>query len=113
MGPDHFSRIESGEEPNNMEDKFPDAQLFVITVVDKTFQAIIHLLSTCYVPEGFTTMQKKQLVSKAADFTLIAGQLYKMGLDEILRWCVFEHKRHWIRSEAHVGVIGGHYIGKE
>ena len=55
MGPDHLSRIESGEEPTSLEDNFPDAQLFVIIMVDKMFEAINHLLSTAYVPERFTT----------------------------------------------------------
>ena len=59
MGPDHLSRIESGEEPTILEDNFPDAQLFAVTVVDKKFEALIHLLSTGYAPEGFTTTQKK------------------------------------------------------
>ena len=59
-----------------------------------------------------TTQQKKQLVVKAADFTLIAGQLYKMGLDEILCRCVLEHEKPLILAEAHAGVEGGHYVGK-
>ena len=28
VGPDHLSRIEKGEEPTNIEDGLPDAQLF-------------------------------------------------------------------------------------
>ena len=36
-----------------------------------------------------------------------------MGTDEILRQCVFEYERHWVMSEAHADVIGGHYVGKE
>ena len=55
VGPNHLSRIESGEEPNSLEDGFPNAQLFVVTVVDKKFQTMIHLLSIVYAPEGFTT----------------------------------------------------------
>ena len=35
VGPNHLSRIESGEEPNILEDNLPDAQLFSIDVVDK------------------------------------------------------------------------------
>jgi len=34
--------------------------------------------------EGYITQQKKELVVKAADFSLIAGHLYKMGPDEVL-----------------------------
>ena len=47
-----------------------------------------------------------------ADFTLIAGQLYKLGLDEILHKYVLEHERRIILEEAHVGVARGHYAGK-
>ena len=56
--------------------------------------------------------QKKKLVVRAADFTLIARQLYKLGPDEILRRYVLEHEQRRILEEAHVGVAGGHYVGK-
>ena len=49
---------------------------------------------------------------RAAEFTLIAGQLYKMGPDEILRRCVLEHEKLLILAEAHSGAAGGHYTGK-
>ena len=63
-------------------------------------------------PEGFTTQQKKQLVVKAADFTLITGQLYKLGPDEILQRYVLEHERKPILAEAHAGIAGWHYARK-
>lgn len=46
------------------------------------------------------------------DFSVIAGHLYKMGSDEILRCYVpdFEHNR--ILAESHEGVVGGNYVGK-
>jgi hypothetical protein len=49
----------------------------------------------------------------AADFSLIVGHLYKMGLDEILRRCVMEAERPLILAESHEGIAGGHYAGKE
>jgi hypothetical protein len=60
----------------------------------------------------FTTMQKKNLVVRATDYQLIAGQLYKIGVDNILRRCVIEHERHIILAKAHEGIVGGHYTGK-
>jgi hypothetical protein len=30
IGPDHLSGITNGEEPMNLEDNFPDAQLFLV-----------------------------------------------------------------------------------
>jgi hypothetical protein len=64
-------------------------------------------------PSEYTITQKKQLVVRAADFSLIAGQLYNMGPDEILRRCVMESERPLILAESHEGIVGGHYVGKE
>ena len=53
------------------------------------------------------------MVVHAAYFSLIAGQLYKMGPDEILRRCIMEAERPLILVEAHEGIKGGNYVGKE
>ena len=70
-------------------------------------------MNTGYVPKYYMTWKKKQLVVKAVDYTLIMGQLYKLGPNEILRKCVSDHERKWVMAEAHVGVSRGHYAGKE
>jgi hypothetical protein len=49
-GPSHLSRVTNGEEPNNLEDNFPDAQLFLIHIADEYFIDIIEYLSTRVVP---------------------------------------------------------------
>ena len=59
------------------------------------------------------TWKKKQLVVKAVDYTLIMGQLYKLGPKEILCRYIFDHERQWVMVEAHAGVSGGHYTRKE
>jgi hypothetical protein len=48
---DHLSRITNGEESTNLEDNFPDAQLFLFQVVDEYFDDIIQYLSTGTVPQ--------------------------------------------------------------
>ena len=58
-GPDHLSRIDSGEEPSNLEDNFPDAQLFSIQIADEYYEDIIHFLTTGWAPVEFTKQQKK------------------------------------------------------
>ena len=73
------------------------------------FNAMIHSLSTGYAPEEMSTNQKKHLVVKSVDYTLIAGHLYKLGVYEVLRRCVFYYERPWVMSEAHAGVVGGYY----
>lgn len=82
--PDHLSCIETGEEPINLEEVFPDAQLFMVRIEDNHFTDIIHFLTIGMAPEGYTSQQKKELVVHTTDFSVIVGHLYKMGSDEIL-----------------------------
>jgi hypothetical protein len=112
-GPDHLSRLEHGEEPTSLEDTLPDAQFLAIRKVDDHFVEIVKFLSTGMAPREYIVIQKKQLVVHASDFQLIAGQLYKMGPDEILMRCVMEAEIPLILAEAHEGIVGGHYAGKE
>jgi hypothetical protein len=41
VGPDLLSRVTTREEPTNLEDNFPDAQLFSAQVIDEYFVDII------------------------------------------------------------------------
>ena len=71
-----------------MEDKLLDTQFFIVTMMDdqdKELNAIIHFLSTCYALEGFSTNQKKHLVVRVANYMLIVGHMYKLGVDELLQ----------------------------
>ena len=88
--PNHLSSLEHGEEPTSLEDTLSDAQLLAIRKVDDHFAYIIQFLSTGMDPSEYTIPQKKQLVVRVAEFSLIVGQLYKMGPDEIPRRCVME-----------------------
>jgi hypothetical protein len=81
-------------------------------MVDDYFTNIVEFLNTGVAPSDMTVAQKKQLVVKATNYQLIAGNLYKLGEDGILRHCVLEHERSVILEEAHDGIVGGHYVGK-
>jgi hypothetical protein len=52
------------------------------------------------------------MVVREMDYQLIMGQLYKMGLDSILRRCILDHEIRDILWECHSGVVGGHIGGK-
>lgn len=51
-GLDHLSRIENDEEPTNIDEGLPDAQLFALRVVDEHFMKNIYFLSTGVATEG-------------------------------------------------------------
>jgi hypothetical protein len=53
--PDHLSSVTNGEEPTNLEDNFPDAQLFLVQIVDEYFADIIQDLSTGIAPQEYNT----------------------------------------------------------
>jgi hypothetical protein len=55
-GPNHLSRVTNGEEPTNLEDNFPNAQLFSVQVADEYFVDIIEYLSTRIAPQKFNTV---------------------------------------------------------
>ena len=86
--------------------------MFSIQIADEYYDDIIHFLTTGWAPVEFNKQQKKQLVVKAIDFTLIAGNLYKLGPDEVLHRCVMLHDKEAIIREAHSGTAGGHFAGK-
>ena len=110
--PGHLSRIEIGEEPTNLEERLLDTQLFAVCVTDGHFEDIIHFLTTGTAPEGYSIEQKKELVVRATDFSVIVRHLYKMWTDEILRRYVPEFERSSILKEAHGGTVRGHYAGR-
>jgi hypothetical protein len=89
-GPDHLSRLEHGEESTSLEDALSDAQLISIRNIYDHFTKIVQFLLTRMEPREYTIPQKKHLVVRTADFSLIVGHLYKMGFDERLRRCVME-----------------------
>jgi len=58
-GLDHLSRITNGEGTKNMEENFPDANLFSVHIVDDYFVDIVGFLSIGMAPKEFTVTQKK------------------------------------------------------
>ena len=56
---DHLSRLENGEEPNNLDDNIPNAKLFTVKMVDVYYEEIVHFLSTGSEPKEFSKTQKK------------------------------------------------------
>ena len=54
-GLDHLSRIENGEEPNNIDYGFPDEQLFHVDIIDYHYAPIIPFLATSVSLEDMST----------------------------------------------------------
>jgi hypothetical protein len=68
-----------------VDDQLPDADLFRIEAIPEYLEDIEIFLSTGACPETYSTTQKFHMVVRAAEYQLITRQLYKLGLDNILR----------------------------
>ena len=104
-----MSRIDTREEPTEVKDELSDAHLFRIEAVPTELQEIAQILENGKAPEGMSMKKKQILAMKVAPYSLINGFLYKMGLDDILRRYVLEHKREHIMHKAHYEPAGGHF----
>jgi hypothetical protein len=93
VGPYHLSRLESRESGGEMDDKIPDIDLFRIEAIPEYLEDIIVFLSTGTYLETYSATKKRHMVVHATDYQLIFGQLYKLGLNIILRRCVLNHER--------------------
>ena len=58
VGPDHLSRIDTGEEPTGVKDDLPDAHLFRIEAVPAELEEIAQFLEDGHAPEGMSTKKK-------------------------------------------------------
>ena len=93
VGPDHLSRVESGEDPIGIEDDLLDAHLFKVEAIPSELVEIGQYLQEGKAPDHYLEKRKKILTVKVAPFTLINGNLYKLGLDDVLCRCALEHER--------------------
>ncbi|MCO5583145.1 hypothetical protein L7F22_037053 [Adiantum nelumboides] len=94
-----------------VDDDLPDSTLFKVDVASSWYHDILIFLSTGNFPIDLTPLEKRRLLLKRKPFTLIGEQLYKAGLDGILRRCVAPHEVQDILADAHEGHIGGHQSG--
>jgi len=58
-GPDHLSRITNGEEPSSLEDNFPNAQLFLVHIVDEYFYDIIEFFIQDFSQRNITLRRRR------------------------------------------------------
>jgi hypothetical protein len=92
MGPDNLSRLELGESSGLVDGQLPDVELFCIEDIYDYLLDIALFLTIDTMPEGYYTTEKRHLVVCVLEYKLIVVQLYKLGLDNILRHCVLDHE---------------------
>ena len=90
---DHLSRIEKPNEDEietEIEEKFPNEQLFQVTVQVPWYADIVNYLACGIMPPELTYQQKRKLRTDARFYIWDDPLLFRRGADQIIRKCVPE-----------------------
>ena len=96
-----------------VDDQLRDEHLFVISILSPWFTDIENYLVFAQFPPNLSSKEKRKIVRKSTPFTWIAGNLFKLGPDKILRMCVGEEEVFDILLTCHDGPCGGHFAAKK
>ena len=97
-----------------IEYELPDAALFQIETEfsDNWYDQMLNYLQDGIFPEGMDKDHRRRLALRSRPYSVIAGFLYKRGIDGIVRRCVPEGEQDSVLQEAHSGTAGGHFSGQ-
>ena len=108
---DHLSRILTRESPTGVDDDLLDATLFAVETAPRWAQTIVTFLSMGTISsDEFDIMN---IIEDSAPYQLISGQLYRMGVDGVMRICPNLDEYEDILQVVHVSFAGYHYSGLE
>ena len=107
---DFLSRLEEPGTDQGVVDDLPDAALFSLTSEQENdwYEQMRNFIMVYSFPQQWSRDKKRRLALRSRDFTILAGQLYKKGIDQICRRCVPKHEKTRILNEAHQGITDGH-----
>ncbi|PIN19344.1 DNA-directed DNA polymerase [Handroanthus impetiginosus] len=112
---DHLSRLESPaktDEPNLINDNFPDEQLVATVASDVPWYAdIVNYLTCGIIPFDLSAQQKKKFLFDTRRYFWDDPFLFKQGPDNILRRCAPEVEMNDILEQCHASPYGGHFHG--
>ena len=91
--------------------KFPDEQLFQVTVQVPWYADVVNYLACGIVPPEFTFQQKKKLRTYARFYIWDDPLLFRRGAYQIIRRCVPKTEQAEILDKCHVSPYGGHFVG--
>ena len=109
---DHLSRLERTAETEKgaeIAKKFPDEQLFMLSVQTPWYANIVNYLACGIMPGEFNYHQKRKLRTDCRLYIWDDPLLYRRGADMIIRRCVLETEQGGILEKRHASPYGGHF----
>ena len=111
---DHLSRVEKPtvqEEEKEIEEHFPDEQLFQLSLQSPWYADIVNFLACGIMPPELSYQHRKKLRTDSRFYIWDDPLLFKRGADMIIRRCVPESEQSKILHECHASPYGGHFAG--
>eukprot|EP00253_Pinus_taeda_P025003 PITA_25003 len=109
---DLLSRIQNTNEDSPVEDKFPDEYLFVVTTKTPWYADIANYLVTGKLPSHLFPNEKRKIIQESSKYSWISNELFKTGLDCVIKRCVREDEMPDILKACHDEPCGGHFVDK-
>ena len=94
-------------------DELPDANLFQAQppkYVSNWYDEMFEFLTDGTFHESLSADKRKKLALKSKSFLIIARILYKRGIDQVIKRCVFDFEQSTVLQEAHQGLANGHFL---
>jgi hypothetical protein len=111
---DHLSRIMFEKpQPIQVNDSFPDEQLFEITSRAPWYADIVNYLATGRIPSHWSKQDKDRFFKQVRSYFWEDPELFKYCADKIIRHCVPESEFHSILTFCHSLACGGHFSAKK
>ena len=111
---DHLSRLEKISEEEKeieIEENFPDEQLFLLSAQVPWYVDIVNYLAYGIIPPEFNHQQKRKLRTNSIFYIWDDPLLFRRGVDMIIRRCVPETEQGRIPDKCHASPYGGHFEG--
>ena len=109
---DLLSRIQNDNNDVLVEDNFHDEYISAVSIETPWFADISNYLATRKLPLYFSPRDKRKVIKISVSYSWINGELYKIGLDLVIRRCVREDEIPEILKSCHDEPYGGHFIDK-
>eukprot|EP00253_Pinus_taeda_P032915 PITA_32915 len=109
---DFLSRIQNIKDDAPVEDKFPDEYLFAVIIQTPWFADVANYLFTGKLPSHLFPKEKRKIIQTSANYSWITNELYKIGLDLMIRRCVREDEIPKILKACHGEPCGGNFADK-
>ncbi|CAM6094694.1 unnamed protein product [Calypogeia fissa] len=107
---DFFSRIDGETDSSDVEDTFPDEDVFSVRVGAETwYPEMIRFLTTARLPSEMNAEKGAVFLRQAAPYVLIKGVLHKHGADGRVRRCLEKNEIAMVMEALHESEARGHY----